>query len=99
MLKVHIVVSEDTDIAAELDKIDGLAKKHRIGDAKMIVLTGNVETVLADLKRQDTETADYGIKMAVKKSIKTEDYEISLELRPRKSPKEGRGLLSRLLGR
>jgi hypothetical protein len=99
MFKAHILVSEDTDVAAELVKIDNLASRHHLDPAKTIVLMHNVEDVLSDLKKQDAETAAYGIKMAVKKSVSTEDYDIVLELHPRKKSNWKSGPLSWLFGR
>lgn len=99
MFKTHILVSEDTDVAAELDRIDVLAKKHRLDASKTFALMRNAEDVLSDLKKQDAETAIYGIKMAVKKSLRTEDYDIVLELQPRRSGGKKSGPLSWLLGK
>ena len=99
MFKAHILVNEDTDIAAELYRIDGLAKKHRLDALKTLALMRNAEDILSDLKKQDAETAVYGIKMAVKKSLRTEDYDIVLELQPRKSGGKKSGPFSWLLGK
>jgi hypothetical protein len=99
MFKSHILVNEDTDIAAELDKLDKLARRHNLGDAQTLVLMRNAEDVLAELKRQDAETAAYGIKTAIEKSLATDDYDVRFELRPRsnKTSKKS-GPLSWLLG-
>ena len=100
MFKAHILVNEDTDVAGEMATLEQLAQMHRLGDTKTFVMMKNVESVLADLKQKDSETAAYGIKMEVKKTVETADYQIALELRPRRDgkPKKG-GLLSWLLGR
>ena len=99
MFKAHVFVSEDTDVAAELDKIDALARRHNLDDVKIVNLMRNFENVLADLKKQDAETAAYGIQVAIKKSIKTDDYDIVLELRSRKASSGKSGPLSWLLGK
>jgi hypothetical protein len=99
VFKAHILVSEGTDVAAELDKVDALAKKHHLDESKTFVLMRDVEDVLAELKKQDAETAVYGIKIAVKKSVRTEDYDIVLELQPRKDSNTKSGPLSRLFRR
>jgi hypothetical protein len=99
MFKAHILVNEDTDVAAELYRIDGLAKKHRLDASKTLALMRNAEDVLSDLKKQDAETAVYGIEMAVKKSLRTEDYDIVLELQPRRSGGKKSGPFSWLLGK
>jgi hypothetical protein len=98
MFKAHIFVRSDTDVAAELDKIEKLAIKHDLDQVKMFALMRDAEVVLADLKRQDTETAAFGIKMAVTKSLATEDYRIVFELRPRKDSAK-RGVFSALFRR
>ena len=100
MFKAHILVNEDTDVAAELDRIDALARKHRLDASKTLALMRNAEDVLSDLKKQDAETAIHGIAIAVKKSLRTEDYDIVLELQPRTSGGGKKsGPLSWLLGK
>lgn len=99
MFKAQILVGQETNVAAELARIESLARKHRLDDATMHSMLRDVENVLADLKRQDSETAAYGIKIAVRKTVSTERYCIVLELRSRKEPSRKRGPLSRLFGR
>jgi hypothetical protein len=99
MFKSQIVVNEHTDVAAELANVEALAKRHHLDDAKLFVLMQNVEAVLSELKKQDSETAAYGIKMAIEKTVATDDYQISMKLGPRKdAPTKGGGLLNRLFG-
>jgi hypothetical protein len=98
MFKVHILVSEDTDVAAELASLERLAQKHHLDAMKLHGLLRNAETLLADLKQQDAETAAYGIKMALEKTLATEDYRISFQLTPLKARSKKGGLLSRLFG-
>lgn len=98
MLRARILVSEDTNVAAELTRIESLARKHGLDDITMHSMLREVADVLVDLKKQDSETAVFGIKIAVKKTVATEDYDILLELQPRKEPPR-KGLLSRLFGR
>jgi hypothetical protein len=99
MFKAHILVSEDTDVAAALADLERLAQKHSLDDAKIYVLMRNVESVLADLKQQDSETAAYGIKMAVEKTVATDDYRVTLKLSPRKEMPKKSGPLSWLFGK
>lgn len=99
MFKAHIVVSEKTDVAAEIAKIENLARRHGLDDVTTFAMLRNVEVVLADLKKQDSETAAYGIRISVKKTVASEDYNILLELQPRKESSGKRGPLSRLFGR
>ena len=47
MFKAHILVSEDTDVAAELADLERIAKKHQLDDVRTMLLLQNVETVLA----------------------------------------------------
>jgi hypothetical protein len=98
VLKAHILVREDTDVSAELDRVERAARKRRLDGAKLLALMRNLEGVLTDLKRQDAETSAYGINMAVKKSIKTEDYDILVELAPRKANHRKSGPFSRFFG-
>lgn len=99
MLKAHIRVSQDTDVAAELAKIEKLAKRHGLEGITTFAMMQNVETVLAELKSQDSETAAYGIRIAIKKTVTAEDYNILLELQPRNEQVRKKGALSRLFGR
>ena len=99
MFKAHILVSADTDVAAELAHLEDLAQKHQLDAMKTHVLLQNAETLLGDFKQQDTDTAAYGIKMALEKTLTTDDYRITFALNPRSdAPKKG-GLLSRLFGK
>jgi hypothetical protein len=99
VLRAHILVNENTDVAAELDKIEKLARRHDLDDVTAFAMLRSVEAVLADLKKQDAETAAYGIRISVKKTVAAQDYQILLELQPRKEPHRGGGPLSRLFGR
>jgi hypothetical protein len=99
VLKAHIRVDEDTDVAAELLKINNLAQKHRLDPAKTTVLMRNVEDVISSLKKQGAETAAFGIKLAVMKSVSSEDYDIVVELHPRKASSRSNGLLGWLFRR
>ncbi len=99
MFKAHIVVGEDTDVSAELAKIESLARKHDLDDIKIFAMVESIESILADLKQQDSETAAYGIKMAIRKTVATDDYQVTLELRPRKASHKNMGFLARLLHR
>ena len=47
----------------------------------------------------DVDTAAYGIKMALKKTLATEDYSITFQLKPRKDGPRRGGLFSGLFGR
>ncbi len=100
MFKAHVLVSEDTDVAAELASVERVAQKHHLDDAmKMHALLQNAEAVLAELKQQDAETAAYGIKMALEKTLSTDDYRITFQLNPRKDQTKKNGLVSRLFGK
>ena len=61
MLRARIVVSEKTDVAAELDKLERLARRERLDDVTAFAMIREVELVLADLKRHGVESAAYGI--------------------------------------
>jgi len=99
MFKARLVVSEDTDVAVELAKVENLAKRHGLGATKTFSLIGNLETVLADLKQQAVETADYGINMSVSKTLSSEDYHIVVALDSRGETRRKGGPLSWLFGR
>jgi hypothetical protein len=99
VFRARILVKHETDVAAELAKIENLATRHGLDDVTTFAMLRNVEAVLTDLKRQDSETAAYGISIAVKKTVASEDYDILLELQPRKEPSRKKGPLSRLFGR
>ncbi len=99
MFRARILVNDKTDVAAELVKIENLAKRHGIDDVTTFAMLKNLEAVLVDLTKQDSETAAYGISVAVKKTVASEDYDILLELQPRKEPSRKKGPLSRLFGR
>ena len=99
MFRARILVSDKTDVAAELAKIENLAKPHGLDEVTTFAMLRNVEAVLADLKKQDSETAAYGISISVKKTVTSEDYDIVLELHPRKELSRKKGPLSRLFGR
>ena len=100
MFKAHIVVSEDTDVAAELASLERLAQQHHLDDAvKMHALLQNAEGVLGELKQQDAETAAYGIKMALQKTLSTDDYRITFHLNPRNDQPRKSGFFSRLFGK
>jgi hypothetical protein len=92
-------VSEDTDVAAELAIIESLAHRHQLDAMKTHILLTTAETALGDLKQQDVDTAAYGIKMALKKTLATEDYSITFQLKPRKDGPRRGGLFSGLFGR
>ncbi len=98
MFKAHILVRQETNVAEELARIESLARKDGLDDAAMHSMLREVEDVLADLKRQDSETAACGIKIAVRKTVSTERYCIVLELQSRKESPRKRGPLSRLFG-
>ena len=99
MFKAHILVGEGTDVAAELDRIADAARKHGLDDVKTYALMRNAEGVLAELKKQNAETAPYGIKISVQKHLKTEEYDIVFDLQPRRDGAKGGGFLSRLFGK
>jgi hypothetical protein len=99
VIQARILVNEDTDVAAELARIENLAEQHGLDDDTTFAMLRNVEAVLADLKTQDSETAAYGIRISVKKTVSTKDYDILLELQPRTKPPSKKGRLSRLFGR
>ena len=99
MFKAHIIVTQDTNVAVELAKIENLAKRNDLDDITTFSLLRNVEAALVDLKKQDSETAEYGINLSVKKTVAAEDYNILLELQSCKEPRRKRGLVSRLFGR
>ena len=99
MFKAHIVVRDDTDVAAELDKIEKLANKHGLDAVRSLALMRGAESILADLKKQDSETVAFGIRIAVKKSLATKDYNLVFELRPRKSSASKKGVFFTLFRR
>lgn len=98
MFKAHVLVCQDTDVAAESAKIEALANKNHLDGSRLFALMRDVESVLGDLKQQDSETAVHGIKISATKTLATDAYVITFELRPRSATKKS-GLLSRIFGR
>ncbi len=99
MFKVRIRVDEDTDIAAEVEKLANHARKHGLDEVGLFALVRNAESVLTELKRQQAETAAYGIQLALSKSLKTQDCEIFFDFSPTRKRFSGGGLLSRIFGK
>lgn len=101
MFKTHIFVNRSTDVATELHHLERVAAKHRLDPAAMSIMISGVASAVAELKQQDVDATAQGIFAAIKKTITTDDYVITLELRPsdtRPSRRRG-GPLSRLFGR
>lgn len=84
-------------MAAESAKIEALASKHHLDGSRLFALMRDVESVLGDLKEQDSETAVHGIKISATKTLATDAYVITFELRARSDNKSG--FLSRIFGR
>lgn len=99
MFKSHVLVSHATDVAAELARLEHLAQKNHLDAMKTHILLQNAEAVLGDLKQQDADTAAYGIKMALQKTLATDDYKITFKLHPETDAPVTRGLFSRLFGK
>ena len=97
MFKAHILVREDTDIGAELANLEQSASKHGVKPIVALSMLRTTEEVLASLKKDDAEAGAYGFAMAVTKHVRTDDYDITLELRRHSDRKPG--FLSKLFGR
>jgi hypothetical protein len=100
MLKAHILVSEDTDVAAELTSLEEHARRSCLDDVTTFALLRAAEDMLGELKKEASETAAHGISLAVSKHVRSPQYDITFELRLlRVNRRNAGGLLGRIFGR
>lgn len=99
MFKVHVRISDDTDIALEVQNLAEQARKHGLDEIRSFALTQSAESILTELKRQRDETAPYGIQLALSKSLKTDDYEILFDLSPAPKTPKNKNVFSKIFGK
>ena len=87
MLKAHIIVTGDMDVAGELLKLQRLAEKNRFDSTKSALMLEHVRTLIANVQETLSELRMSGISTDIKRIASSEDYEIALEARQGRSGK------------
>lgn len=83
MFKKHIVFIPDMDVAAQMDSLEAQAVRHGLDNLHVSEMRTRVQDALVDLHREDSEASAYGIEVGITRTITSDDYNVTLELRPR----------------
>lgn len=83
VFKAHILVDGQTDAVGELASLEQAARKHKLDDAQITIMMDAAGAVLAELQRTYAEMIANGIGMDAKKSVKSDGYDVTVEMRTR----------------
>jgi hypothetical protein len=83
VFKAHILVNGETDAVGELASLEQAARKHKLSEAQIAIMMGAAGSVLTELQHAYAEMIASGIGMDAKKSVKSDGYDVTLEMRNR----------------
>jgi len=83
VFKAHILVNQQTDVVGELASLEQSARKQKLGEAQIAIMLDATGSVLAELQRTYAEMIASGIGIDLKRSVISDDYDITLEMRIR----------------
>jgi hypothetical protein len=100
VFKAHILVNGQTDAVGELASLEHAARMHGLSVTQIAIMIGAVDSVLAELQRTYAEMIASKIGMDAKKCIKSDGYNVMLEMRtPSGGSKKKSGQFGWILGR
>ena len=79
MLKAHIIVTGDMDVAGELQKLQRLAEKNRLDSATSNLMLEHVRSSIANVQETLSELRTSGVSTDIKKTASCDDYQVTLE--------------------
>lgn len=101
MFRAHILVNELTDAVGAMASLERSARKHSLEESQIATMIAAVGSVLNELQNTRSVMVANGIGLEAKKSVKSNAYDVALEMntKPESKKKQISGPLSWIRGR
>jgi phosphoglycolate phosphatase-like HAD superfamily hydrolase len=95
VLRAHIIVTGDMDVAGELQKLQRLAHRNRLDTVESSLMLEHVSSLIDNVQETLSELKASGISTGIKRIASSDNYQVTLEARQGRSGKTtSRSLLS-----